>query len=246
MTHLVVYDLEARNGAWSLGPVSLELTPGCVALVGVNGAGKSTLIRTLVGLQIPTAGRVVLDGGDLGNKVARRHASRHVGYLPQEMRLPSSATVEQALAYYAWLKDLESSAVADRIGWALDLVDLADRRKTRISKLSGGQRQRVAIASAWVHDPEVLVLDEPTIGLDPLQRVEIRQRMIEAGRNKLLLVSTHLAEDVAAMADVVVVLHDGQVRFDGPLESLNTMAEEGDPGSSLTERALWRVLGGTG
>lgn len=236
--------VESRNGDWRLGPVDLDLAQGCVALVGVNGAGKSTLIRTVVGLQIPVSGRVVINGTPVMTADDRRRAGAGIGYLPQDMRLPMSATVSQALKYYAWLKGVERHGVENRMQRVLDLVDLGDRRGTKVRSLSGGQRQRLALATAMVHGPDLMVLDEPTAGLDPLQRVETRQRLREEARGGLMLLSTHLAEDVSALADYVVVIHDGEVRFQGTRTSLEQLAQTDDPGLSRTEQALWRLLGG--
>lgn len=196
--------------------VSMDVGPGITALIGENGAGKTTFLRTLITQLRPKAGRILYDDAVPGTARARRNLRERIGYLPQEYEADSRFTVEDILHYTAWMKGASSRADFDAI---LKLVDLSESRTTKYGKLSGGMKRRAAIASAVVTDPDLVVLDEPTVGLDPAQRIRFRA-LLDKIRDKTVIVSTHLIEDVVASADRVVVLSNHGVAFQGTPDEL--------------------------
>lgn len=220
--------------AFRLGPLDLMIAPGVTCVVGPNGAGKSTLFRLLAGLEQPSAGhaRIVSDAG-----------SATLGYLPQDPDFPPHATCAEFLDYVAWLQDLPRLARPQAVARALDIVGLADRSDQRIKTLSGGMTRRLGIAHALVHDPGLLLLDEPTVALDPRQRVELRATIRKVGEGRIVLVSTHLVEDVRAIADRVLVLDRGDIVFDGDVAALESRASDEHPGDTLLERAITGLMG---
>ncbi|MGL4744915.1 MAG: ABC transporter ATP-binding protein [Dermatophilaceae bacterium] len=197
------------GASWSIGR-------GVTALLGPNGAGKTTLIRCIVGLAKPRVGvvrvmgRPVSEGGSVGT----------VGYVPQRPELPDICRVVDAVEYAAWLNGVGGEAAGGKVTRTLAMLDIADLADRRIRTLSGGQRQRVAIAVGVVHEPAVLILDEPTAGLDPGQRLRVRDAIRRLGAERSVLLSTHLTEDVEHLADSVGVLVGGQVRFSGSVAEL--------------------------
>jgi len=238
----------------ALRGIDLELLPGVVGLLGPNGAGKSTLIRILATLLAPNGGRVSVGRWDPANLADRVEIRRRLGYLPQELGLYPRFTAFQFVDYLAVLKELKDPVVRHRrVQAALDAVDLGDEAGRKLKQLSGGMRRRVGIAQAIVAEPELLLLDEPTTGLDPVQRSRFRQLVAELGERATVVLSTPLVEDVAAVCTQVVVLLDGRVRFTGTPSALRAMADgrvwvASAPGpdaiaSWRTESGLVRVLG---
>ncbi|MER6592827.1 ATP-binding cassette domain-containing protein [Micromonospora purpureochromogenes] len=207
------------NG-FRLGPLDVEIGPGITVLVGPNGAGKSTLMGLCTTLTRPTAGDVLLDGTSVGSRAGRRAARARIGYLPQDFTLPGRATPTQFLHYAAWLRKVPRNERGARVEDVLLKVGLTDRRDERISRLSGGMRRRLGIAYSLVHRPTVIILDEPTVGLDPQQRIQVRRNLRALSRTCSVLVSTHLVDDVQALADRVLVLNQGQLCFDGTKQDL--------------------------
>jgi ABC-type multidrug transport system ATPase subunit len=229
------------GGSPVLQDVNLTWSTGVVGLLGVNGAGKSTLLRLIATLTRPKAGRVTYDGAEARGAELKR-IRRSVGYLPQGAGWPAGFTVLEFCSYMGWLHGLSSKETRTASLRALELVDLADSASVRMGKLSGGQLRRVLLAQAIVHGPEVLILDEPTAGLDPRQRVRFRELVRKLAVDRLVVLSTHLVEDVAAVSTSVAVLHEGRVWFEGTpadLESMGTADDEGDNG---LERGFSRVL----
>ncbi|MEV4227634.1 ABC transporter ATP-binding protein [Streptomyces bobili] len=217
------------GGTHALDGVSLRLTRGVTGLLGPNGAGKTTLLRVLATAVPPDRGEFTALGHDPGTSAGRLALRRALGYLPQTPGFHPDFTAFAFVDYVAILKELTDRAARHReVRRVLDAVDLADVRGKRIKRLSGGMRQRVALAAALVGDPGFLVLDEPTVGLDPEQRMRFRGLIAEAGEGRTVLLSTHQTEDVAMLCHRVVVLAQGRVRFEG------TPAE-------LTSRAAGRV-----
>ncbi|GAA5214661.1 ABC transporter ATP-binding protein [Streptomyces thinghirensis] len=217
----------------ALDDVSLRLTPGVTGLLGPNGAGKTTLLRVLATAVPADRGAFTVLGHDPGTASGRQEVRRRLGYLPQTPGFHPDFTAFEFVDYVAILKELTDRGARHReVRRVLEEVDLADVRGRRIKKLSGGMRQRVALAAALVGDPGFLVLDEPTVGLDPEQRMRFRELVAGAGEGRTVLLSTHQTEDVAMLCHRVVVMAAGAVRFDG------TPAE-------LTARAAGRVWSST-
>jgi ABC-2 type transport system ATP-binding protein len=245
---------KSYGGIAALAELDLELGPGITGLLGPNGAGKTTLIRILATLLPPSAGRVGVNGwwtSDLRDRVEIR---RRLGYLPQDLGLYPRFTVFEFVDYLALLKELDDPAERHRrVRAALAAVELEDLARRKIRTLSGGMRRRVGIAQAIVADPLLLLLDEPTTGLDPEQRMRFRQLIAGIGEQRTVVLSTHLVEDVAAVCTQVVVLWQGRVRFHGTPSQLRQLAD-GQVWSSLeatagavaswrTESGAYRVLG---
>lgn len=204
---------QGYRGRPVLDSVSLELRPGVTALLGPNGAGKSTLMRTLVTDLAPRSGQVVIGEAAITSRQERRAARRHIGYLPQTFGYDARFTVREHTEMLAWLRGVPAHRRAGEVSQAIELVDLTARCDDRLGALSGGQRQRAGIAGALVGRPELLVLDEPTVGLDPAQRASFR-RLIRALPATYVLLSTHLTDDVDAVAQHLVLLHEGTIRTD--------------------------------
>jgi ABC-2 type transport system ATP-binding protein len=206
----------------ALAGVDLSFDRGITGLLGPNGAGKTTLLR-IVGTSIAAdTGTVRLLGRDpLASQADVTEIRRHLGYLPQEMGFPRDMTAFGFTEYVAVLKEWNDKDQRTReVRRVLDLVGLGTLSGKRVVKLSGGQRRRVALAQALLGDPRILVLDEPTTGLDPTQRADLRRTLSVVAGQCTVLLSTHQTEDVAALCERVVVLADGQVRFDGPVQEM--------------------------
>ena len=206
----------------ALADVDLAFDRGVTGLLGPNGAGKTTLLRIVATSIGADSGEVRL----LGRDPSRSHADvtavrRELGYLPQELGYPSDMTAFGFVEYVAVLKEWNDREVrSQEVRRVLDAVGLADQASVRISKLSGGQRRRVGLAQALLGDPRLVVLDEPTTGLDPAQRADLRRTLSALGHRSTVLLSTHQTEDVAALCERVVVLAGGTVRFDGAVTDL--------------------------
>jgi ABC-2 type transport system ATP-binding protein len=237
------------RGTTALDGVDLLLRTGVTGLLGPNGAGKTTLLRILATVLRADAGVVRVGGRDpYAGAVQRTKVRRALGYLPQELGFPNGFTGFAFLDYMAVLKEwTDRRSRHAEVRRVLDLVQLGDLGPKRLRALSGGQRRRVAIAQALIGDPDVLLLDEPTTGLDPEQRASLRRVLSVAGERSTVLLSTHQTEDVAALCDRVVVIDDGRIRFDGAVRELVDsahgrvwLADAPDPAA----RASWRT--GTG
>ncbi|MFJ3892726.1 ABC transporter ATP-binding protein [Streptomyces sp. NPDC090083] len=238
--------LSLRYGSTqALDGVSLRLGEGVTGLLGPNGAGKTTLLRVLATAAPADSGSFTVLGHDPGTTAGRQEVRRVLGYLPQTPGFHPDFTAFEFVDYVAILKELTDRAGRHQeVRRVLDEVDLSDVRAKRIKKLSGGMRQRVALAAALVGDPGFLVLDEPTVGLDPEQRMRFRELIARAGEGRTVLLSTHQTEDVAMLCNRVVVMAAGVIRFDGTPAELTARAAgrvwssaERDPGAM----AGWRT-----
>jgi ABC-2 type transport system ATP-binding protein len=213
-----IENLTKRYGATvALDSVDLTLRPGVTGLLGPNGAGKTTLIRTLTTSTPPTAGRITVLGHEAAGSLAERtEVRRLIGYLPQEVAFPRGMTCFGFVDYIAILKEWTDTARRHaEVRRVLDMVGLGDRTTKRIRALSGGQRRRLALAQAFLGSPRLLVLDEPTTGLDPEQRASLRAVLSQHGGGNAVVLATHQTEDVAALCERVIVMDAGRVRFDG-------------------------------
>ena len=210
------------SGKKALQGLNLELdSPSLVGLLGPNGAGKSTLMKLLVAGLLPTGGAIRVDGEPLLRR--ERALKARLGYLPQDFGLYDELTVTQFLDYMGALKGLRDSRAA--IQSAIEEVHLEEKARAKIRTLSGGQRQRVGIAQALLGEPELLIFDEPTVGLDPEERIHFRNLFSRLAQKRLVLLSTHIIEDVQSVCSRLLVLHRGRLRFDGPPEELIRAAE---------------------
>lgn len=189
--------------------VSLTLTAGVWGLLGANGAGKTTLMRMLAGILRPTEGQILCDGVEIGALGAAYREK--LGYLPQEFGFYPEFTVQDYLEYMAALKGLPRAEAARQIDALLERVSLAEVRRKKIIKLSGGMKRRVGIAQALLNDPEILILDEPTAGLDPGERVRFRNLLSEFAQDRIVLISTHIVSDVEYIAAENAVMKDGKI-----------------------------------
>lgn len=198
--------------------VELSITPGVWGLIGANGAGKTTLMRMLAGILPPSSGRVLYDGVDIRDLgEAYRDA---LGYLPQSFGFYPEFTVADYLEYVAALKGIGRLECRKKTEELLELLSLAEVRKKKIKKLSGGMQRRVGIAQAMLNDPDVLILDEPTGGLDPGERVRFRNFLSEFAQGRIVLISTHIVSDVEYIAAQNVIMKDGRVIGAGKTEEL--------------------------
>jgi ABC-2 type transport system ATP-binding protein len=225
--------------------ITVDIAAGITGLLGPNGAGKTTLLGLLATLQAPDGGRLRLLGLDPAEARQRVEIRRQLGYLPQEPGFHRRFTVFDFVDYVAILKEhTDRRARHAEVERVIDVVGLRDRADARIRTLSGGMRRRVALAQALLGDPALLLLDEPTAGLDPEQRLRFRDLISRLGEDRTVLVSTHQTEDVAAMCQRVLVLHAGQVRFAGaPSDLMATATEHVWVATSRDPRAVvaWRT-----
>jgi ABC-2 type transport system ATP-binding protein len=180
-----------------------------LGFLGPNGAGKTTTMRILTGFLPPSRGKVTLDGYDVVEKSLE--VRRRVGYLPETVPLYTDMTVTSYLKYMGTLRRMSPGKINSRLGEVVDVCRLGDYRKTQIGKLSKGFRQRVGIAQAILHEPEVLVLDEPTIGIDPIQVVETRNLIQDLGRSQTVVLSSHILPEVSMICGRVLIIHEGRI-----------------------------------
>jgi ABC-2 type transport system ATP-binding protein len=200
----------------ALAGLDLAADTGVVGLLGPNGAGKTTLLRALATVLRPDAGDLRILGREPGDEAGRRFIRRRLGYLPQSVGFHRGFTAFEALDYVAVLKEHDAlRARHDEVRRVLELVDLSDVAGRKVRTLSGGMVQRLGLAQAMLGTPELLVLDEPTVGLDPEQRMRFRDLVSEAGTTRTVVLSTHQTEDVAAVCNRVVVVDRGVSLFSG-------------------------------
>ena len=241
-------DVSKRYGSTvALHPTTLAFDHGVIGLLGPNGAGKTTMLRLLSSVLMPTTGTVTVAGHEVtGSHAERTEARRRIGYLPQEVVFPRGMTAFGFLDYIAVLKEWRDTARRhEEVRRVLALVDLGDRARMKVKALSGGQRRRLAIAQAMLGTPELLILDEPTTGLDPEQRAALRG--ILSGLPGTVLISTHQTEDVSTLCDRVIVLDAGLVRFDGTVpDLLATAAGQVHQGPTAGDGAVQTWKTGTG
>ena len=205
--------------------VDLTLGRGVLGLLGPNGAGKTTLLKILATSLAPTSGRISVFGLDPMVASERLEIRRRLGYVPQEVGLYETFSVFDFLDYIAILKEhADRSDRRAEVRRVLQAVDLDDMRSKPIRKLSGGMRRRVALAQSLLGDPDLLVLDEPTVGLDPEQRLRFRQIVSHHADRRCVVLSTHLTDDVEALCDRVVVMNSGRITFDGTPPGLAALA----------------------
>ncbi len=201
-----------------LDDVSLTIGPGAVGLLGPNGAGKSTLMRLIATISAPTSGRIYWDGVDIA--AAPDGLRSILGYLPQDFGVYPNLNAEEFLRYIAAAKGLASKVARRRIDELLQLVNLTESRTRPLGGFSGGMRQRVGIAQALLNDPQLLIVDEPTAGLDPEERMRFRNLLTELSGERIVLLSTHIVSDVESTATSIAIISHGRLLFHGAPEEL--------------------------
>lgn len=228
MTYTVQADgvVKSYGRTVALDGVDLFAGTGVAGLLGPNGAGKSTLLRIVATVLAPTAGRLQLLGRNPRHRNDRVEIRRRLGYLPQEPGYYRSFTAFEFVDYIAILKEMtHRQARHDEVWRVLEQVDLTNFARRKVRKLSGGMRRRLGLAQALLGEPELLVLDEPSAGMDPEQRLRFRDHISALAQDRAVLVATHLTEDVAALCQSVTVLNHGRALFTGPTEALTSRAE---------------------
>ena len=191
--------------------ISFNLTDGVTGLLGANGAGKTTLMRMMSGILNPTSGSVTADGIPVQTEEYRAL----LGYLPQDFGYYPEFTAREFVQYIAALKGIEKKTAKKKTEELLETVGLSDVANKKIKTFSGGMKQRVGIAQALVNDPKILILDEPTAGLDPKERVRFRNLIAEIGKTSIVLFSTHIVSDIEHIAGNLLMIRDGQLIYEG-------------------------------
>lgn len=236
-----VQDVRKRFGlTTALDGLTLEVGPGVTGLLGPNGAGKTTLLRIIATVLAPDKGTVSVLGRDPADAQERTEIRRRLGYLPQEVGAYNGFSVREFVDYVAVLKEhTDRKARRDEVDRVIEEVDLTAQAYSRVKTLSGGMRRRLGLATAFLGDPELLVLDEPAAGLDPHQRLRFRE-IVSANPNRAVLLSTHQTDDVAALCREVIVMNQGTVLFRGTPTDLAASArgrvwrnDVRDPGAEL-------------
>ena len=226
--------------------LSFEIYKGeVVGFIGPNGAGKSTSMKIITGYLPPDTGEVWIN--EMNALENPMEVKKIIGYLPEHNPLYNDLYVKEYLGYVAGLYKINRQEIGNRIAEVIDLTGLEDEEHKKIGSLSKGYRQRVGLAQALIHDPEVLILDEPTSGLDPNQIIEIRNLISRTGKEKTILLSTHIMQEVDAICDRVIIINKGEIVADNPSERLNksskgkikTILVETD---KHIERALWKTI----
>lgn len=199
----------------ALNHMSIKMTPGVYGLLGPNGAGKSTLMKIITDNLVPDSGQVLWNGNTIFKK--NRAYRKILGYAPQQQGLYDNFTGQKFLGYMAALKEIPKNQVENEIEIVAKRVNLQDRLEDKIKNYSGGMKQRLLVAQAFMGEPELLVLDEPTAGLDPKERVRVRETLEEIAGNKIILVATHVVSDIESIAKEIIILKQGElVAMDSP------------------------------
>jgi len=238
-----ITDLTRKFGRTrAVAGVDLRTGPGVFGLLGPNGAGKTSLLRMMATVIPPSTGRLCLLGRDPGACGPRREIRRRLGYLPQNLGYYPGFTVVEFVEYFALLKETPPARVPAAVAAAVERVELGGKAKAKLRTLSGGMLRRVGIAQAIVNEPELLLLDEPTAGLDPEQRVQFRGLLRDIGQGATVVVSTHLVEDVGAACTEVALMDQGKIVFRGTPDELIARGVGYGVGDAPLERGYSAVL----
>lgn len=220
---IVIKDLSKNYGKKAaLKHVSLTIPSGMFGLLGRNGAGKTSLMRILATLSAPTSGEICMNGIPLKETGKIREI---VGYLPQDFSFYRNMTVSSALDYLGLLSKIPDRIRKERIAALLEQVNLKEERKTKLKALSGGMKRRFGIAQALLHDPQILIVDEPTAGLDPEERIRFRNLLNEFAAGRIVILSTHISSDLESSCENIGVLDNGSMLWHGSTEALVKKAE---------------------
>ena len=222
-TEIVLKDLDKYYGKkQALRRVNLTISQGMFGLLGPNGAGKTTLMKILATLLPKTGGKVTICGTDISQE---REIRRMVGYLPQNFSMYGNMTVYEAMDYLDVLSGMKKAERRERIPMLLEKVNLTENHGTKVKAMSGGMRRRLGIAQAILHNPRVLIVDEPTAGLDPEERVRFRNLLFEIAEERIVILSTHIVGDIEATCENIAVLNQGELLFQGTVTDLLEHAE---------------------
>lgn len=202
----------------ALNNVSTTINNGVVALIGPNGAGKTTFINIIVGLLSPSKGEVLFNNKDI--KVLKQSYYDHIGYCPQMPQFYNNFTATQFMLYISSLKGLNKNKAYENINHLLDQVNLTEHKNKKIGAFSGGMKQRLGIAQALLNNPELLILDEPTAGLDPIERIRFKNLISQISTDKIIILATHITADVESIANQILFLKSGKLVFDNSCEEL--------------------------
>lgn len=222
-TEIEIKNLSKRFGQkQALGDINLNIGSGMFGLLGPNGAGKTTLMKTLTTLLKKSSGEIQI----CGIPVEERQKIRSmIGYLPQDFSMYGNMSAYEALDYLAVLSGMKKKERKDKVPLMLKKVNLEHQKKTKVKAMSGGMRRRLGIAQAIIHDPKVIVVDEPTAGLDPEERVRFRNLLCEIARDRIVILSTHIVGDIEATCEQIAVLNEGKILFRGTVAQLLDMVE---------------------
>lgn len=222
-TEIVMKNVTKRYGKkLALDHLSLKIPQGMFGLLGPNGAGKTTLMKMTAAILPPTEGKIRVCGTDIS---CQRQIHRMTGYLPQDFSMYGNMTAAEALDYLGALSLMPKKLRRERIPLLLRQVNLEDNSRTRVKAMSGGMRRRLGIAQAILHDPQVLIVDEPTAGLDPEERVRFRNLLCELAQERIVILSTHIVGDIEATCENIAVLNQGTLLFSGTVTELLGEAE---------------------
>jgi ABC-type multidrug transport system ATPase subunit len=213
-----------RNGTVAINHISMNINKGIYGLLGENGAGKTTLMRVLTTILKPTNGQVKLSGIELKEENYEK-LQRLIGYLPQELGLYPDLSVRETLEYMGGLAGIPKRECKTRIDYYLEKTSLIDHQKKKNKQLSGGMKRRVGLVQALLHNPEILIVDEPTTGLDPEERIRIRNLLVDFSKDRIVLFSTHVIEDMAATCNTLGILKKGNLIYDGKKDALLNQAK---------------------
>lgn len=202
----------------AVNDVSTVLTPGVYGLLGANGAGKTTLMRMICGVLKPTSGKICLNGKSM-EELGEQYYS-HLGYMPQDFGFYPDFTAREFMRYMAAVKGLGTKEAKSRTEELLKLVNLTDKAEQKIKSFSGGMKQRLGIAQAELNSPDILILDEPTAGLDPKERVRFRNLISDFAKEKIVILSTHIVSDVSYIADTILMMKDGTFLLQEPMATV--------------------------
>ena len=237
-------NIQIRNLTKSYGKkqalrnLNLDIASGMFSLLGRNGAGKTTLMKTIATLLKKQEGEIIVCGVPVEKPSEIR---KIIGYLPQDFSMYGGMTVTQALDYLGVLSGMSKSERQERISILLKQVNLTEHTRKKVRALSGGMKQRLGIAQALLHDPKVLIVDEPTAGLDPEERVRFRNLLCEIAENKAVILSTHIVGDVEATCEKIAILDEGMLLFGGTVSKLCGMAEGSVYTAEVTQKELPKI-----
>ncbi|PRX50385.1 ABC-2 type transport system ATP-binding protein [Prauserella shujinwangii] len=231
---------------WVFRELNVSISNGVTVLLGPNGAGKTTLLDTVVTRRRPAGGSLKVLGLDATRLRDVSRIRQRTGYLPQQFGYPGGFTAFEFVRYVAWLKKVPGARIREAARGALARVELTEQADKPMKKLSGGMLRRAGIAQAIVHQPALVVLDEPSVGLDPGQRMRFRRTLQDLATEAAVVVSTHLVDDARVIADEIVVLDAGRIRFRGTAQELESRATADAAGDTLLERGYSTVLAEAG